>query len=90
MVTIRRRVRVTGMVQGVFYRDSCRREANRLSVAGWVTNRDDGSVEAVFEGSRYAVEALIGWCGRGPVHARVDHVEVAEESPVGEVGFRIV
>lgn len=90
MVTIRRRVRVTGMVQGVFYRDSCRREANRLSVAGWVTNRDDGSVEAVFEGPRYAVEALIAWCGRGPVHAWVDHVEVTEESPVGETGFRII
>lgn len=90
MVTIRRRVRVTGIVQGVFYRDSCRREANRLSVAGLVTNRDDGSVEAVFEGPRYAVEALITWCGRGPVSAKVDHVEVTEESPAGDVGFRIV
>jgi len=81
---------VTGRVQGVFYRDSCRREANRLSVAGWVTNREDGSVEAVFEGTRYAVEAMIGWCGRGPAHAWVDRVEVIEERPIGETGFQIV
>ena len=83
-------MRVTGRVQGVFYRDSCRREAGRLSVAGWVTNREDGSVEAVFEGSRDAVEAAIAWCGRGPAHSWVEQVEVAEERPIGEAGFRIV
>lgn len=53
-------------------------------MAGWVTNREDGSVEAVFEGTRYAVEAIIGWCGRGPVHARVARVEVIDERPIGE------
>jgi acylphosphatase len=87
---IRRRVQVTGRVQGVFFRDTCRREAAARGVAGWVTNRDDGSVEAAFEGSRDAVESMIDWCRRGPAHASVDRLDVSEEDPTGESGFAIV
>lgn len=87
---IRRRVVVTGRVQGVFFRDSTRREARRLGVAGWVTNRADGSVETVAEGERDAVEALVAWLRRGPDRARVDTCTVTEEEPQGEAGFRVV
>jgi acylphosphatase len=87
---IRRRARITGRVQGVFFRDSCRLEARARGVAGSVTNRSDGSVEAVFEGPADAVEELISWCHRGPASARVDAVEVTEEEPEGETGFAVV
>ena len=87
---IRRRVRVTGQVQGVGYRFTCEREARSWRVAGWVTNCDDGSVEAVFEGSRDAVTSMIDWCRRGPTHARVAHVEVTEEDATGDSGFAVV
>ena len=87
---IRRRVVVTGRVQGVFFRDSTRREARRRRVAGWVTNRDDGSVEAVFEGEPDDVEALVAWSRRGPARARVDTHAVTAEEPTGEAGFAVV
>lgn len=64
--TVRRRVRVTGRVQGVGYRYSCRAEAQRRQLAGWVTNRDDGAVEAVFEGPADPVGAMVEWCRHGP------------------------
>jgi acylphosphatase len=86
---MRRRVRVTGRVQGVFFRDSCRREAERRSVAGWVTNDTDGSVTAVFEGAGADVDALVAWCHRGPEHAVVDGVQVIDEHPTGTQGFVI-
>jgi acylphosphatase len=86
---IRRRVVVHGQVQGVFFRDTCRREAVSQQVTGWVRNRSDGAVEAVFEGEPQAVEALTRWCRGGPRHARVDRVEVAEEAPTGERGFEV-
>ena len=86
---IRRRVRVTGRVQGVFYRDTCRREARRRDVNGWVSNRPDGSVEAVFEGAEDAVEEMVAWCRRGPAQASVRRVEVREEDPAGESGFSV-
>ena len=87
---IRRRVVVTGRVQGVFFRDGTRVEARRLGVAGWVTNRADGSVEAVVEGEPGAVEALVAWLRHGPERARVDTCSVTEEEPQGDVGFRVV
>ena len=87
---IRRRVVVTGRVQGVFFRDSTRSEARRLGVAGWVTNRADGGVEAVLEGEPGAVEDLLAWLRHGPERARVDTCTVTEEEPVGEPGFRVV
>ena len=79
-----------GQVQGVFFRDTCRREATRHGVSGWVCNRPDGAVEAVFEGASDAVEAMCTWCGSGPPHASVSRVDVIEEPPRSESGFRIV
>lgn len=84
---IRRRVRVSGLVQGVGYRWSCTREAVRRGVAGSVRNLPDGSVEIVAEGPADAVEGLVAWAGRGPSGAEVRHVEVLEEPPAGERGF---
>jgi acylphosphatase len=88
-VVIRRRVVVTGRVQGVFFRDSCEREANRLGVRGWALNREDGRVEAVFEGEPDAVEEVIEWARTGPAHAYVTNIEVVDEQPAGESGFQI-
>ena len=84
--TVRRRVVVRGDVQGVFFRDSTRTEAESRGVSGSVTNRDDGAVEAVFEGSREAVDALIAFCREGPSRADVEDVEVTEEEPEGSGG----
>jgi acylphosphatase len=86
---IRRRVVVRGEVQGVFFRDSARREADRRGVAGSVTNRSDGAVEAVFEGPEPAVEQLVEWCRSGSPRAEVRDVEVTEEEPEGLDGFRV-
>ena len=86
---VRRRVVVTGRVQGVWFRESCRREADSLRVAGWVRNRSDGAVEAAFEGESAAVLAMVAWCKTGPPYAEVDHVDVADERPEGVVGFRV-
>jgi acylphosphatase len=86
---IRRRVVVHGDVQGVFFRDTCRREAQAAGVRGWVRNNPDGSVEAVFEGEDAAVETLCRWCEKGTSHSRVDRVDVRAEDPVGESGFRV-
>jgi acylphosphatase len=86
---IRRRVIVTGHVQGVFFRETTRRRAESAGVAGWVRNRPDGAVEAVFEGGRDAVERLVAFCEDGPRGARVDWVDVAAEEPEGLRGFEI-
>lgn len=88
-MTVHRRVVVRGRVQGVFFRDSCRAEAQRLRVAGWVTNRPDGAVEAIFEGEPAAVEAMVEWMRHGPPQAQVSSVEVTEADPTGETGFRV-
>ena len=82
------RVSISGRVQGVWFRETCRERATTERVAGWVRNRPDGSVEAVFEGSRAAVERMVSWCHDGPPRAHVAGVEITSESPVGEVGFR--
>ena len=87
---VRRRVIVSGRVQGVFFRATCAREAVRHDVRGWVRNRDDGGVEAVFEGSPEAVDAMVAWSGHGPSGAAVDHVEVRAEPSEGLDRFRIV
>ena len=86
---IRRRVVVHGLVQGVFFRDSTRRLAQRHGVAGWVANRPDGAVEAVFEGEADAVERLVAFSRAGPRVARVESVEVLEEEPEGLRGFAV-
>ena len=85
----RRRVVVHGNVQGVFFRDSCRREASSRGVAGWVTNRADGAVEAVFEGEPDAVDEMVGWCSRGPGGADVASAEDTAEEPEGLSGFDV-
>ena len=86
---IRRRVVAHGQVQGVFFRDSCRSEAEGRGLAGWVTNRSDGAVEAVFEGDPEDVEALVTWCRDGPRRADVEDIEVSEEPPEGLSGFDV-
>ncbi|HEY6592682.1 MAG TPA: acylphosphatase [Asanoa sp.] len=86
---IRRRVIVSGRVQGVFFRDTCRREAARRGVAGWVRNRADGTVEAAFEGRPEAVDALVAWVRTGPPHAAVTGVDVRAEPVEGAAGFEI-
>ncbi len=86
----RRHVVVRGGVQGVFFRDSTRDEAERQGVAGWVRNRDDGAVEAVFEGDPQAVERLVDWCRSGPSSADVEDVEETEEEPEGASGFEVL
>ena len=85
----RRRVVVRGNVQGVFFRDSCRQKARSRGVAGWVANRPDGAVEAVFEGSADDVAALVDFCRQGPRGADVRSVEETSEEPEGLNGFRI-
>jgi acylphosphatase len=83
---VRRRVVVRGDVQGVFFRDSTRKEAESRGLSGSVTNRSDGAVEAVFEGPRENVEAMIAFCREGPSRAQVQDVEVTEEEPEGSAG----
>lgn len=85
----RRRVVVSGHVQGVFFRDSVRRLAASRGVGGWVRNRPDGTLEAVFEGERETVEALLDFCREGPRGARVERVEVSEEPPEGLAAFEV-
>ena len=86
---VRRRLRITGRVQGVWFRESCREVADRLGVAGSVRNRADGTVEVVVEGPAQEVEALVAWCRTGPPAAEVTGVDVAEQQPEGLVGFRV-
>ena len=86
---IRRRVVAHGRVQGVFFRDTTRRRAQALGVAGWVANRDDGAVEAAFEGDAEAVDAMVELCRRGPGRAEVTELEVADEPPEGLRGFEV-
>lgn len=85
---VRRRLILTGHVQGVFLRASVKEAADNEGVAGWASNCPDGSVEVVLEGSREAVESVVGYCRTGPVNARVDSAEVGEEDPEGLSGFQ--
>jgi acylphosphatase len=86
---IRRRVVVRGHVQGVFFRETTRRRALQAHVSGWVRNRPDGAVEAVFEGERDAVERLVAFCEEGPRGSRVDRVDVTAEEPEQLHGFDV-
>jgi acylphosphatase len=86
---VRRRVVVRGRVQGVFFRDSLRREAVSAGVAGWVRNCRDGSVEAVLEGPNDAVEEVLRFASEGPPRASVTNVETFDEEPEGLRGFEI-
>lgn len=85
----RKHVIVYGFVQGVGFRFAVERAARSRGVAGWVRNRLDGTVEAIFEGEREDVEALVDFCRCGPRGAEVERVEVSAESPEGRAGFRV-
>ena len=76
-------------MQGISFRVAARDRARSRGIAGWVRNRPDGRVEAVFEGAEEAVRSLVDWCGRGPVGAEVESVDVAWEPVEGEQGFAI-
>jgi acylphosphatase len=86
---VARRVSVHGHVQGVFFRDSCRAEAERAAVTGWVRNEPDGTVTAQLEGPADRVEQLVDWCRTGPSRARVDRVEVSHTEPSGATSFAV-
>ena len=81
---VTRRLVISGRVQGVWYRESMRRQAEQLGITGWVRNRMDGSVEAVVQGSAEAVDAITRWSHRGPEQARVEKVEATAAE--GEFG----
>lgn len=87
--SMRRRVILQGRVQGVCFRETALRLAERNGVAGWIRNNLDGTVEAVFEGDPAAVERLVEFCRLGPPEARVDRVEVSEEPQEGLTGFTV-
>lgn len=89
---VRKRVIVSGTVQGVFFRDTCRREALAHGVSGWVRNLPGGDVEALFEGSEAAVAEMVRWARTGPPAADVRAVEVREETPAPEElrGFEVL
>ena len=73
------RLVIHGRVQGVFFRDSMRQEAQHLKVAGWVRNRSDSTVEAVMQGEPAAVDAIVRWAQRGPQHAQVTRVDIGPD-----------
>jgi acylphosphatase len=84
-----RDVVIHGLVQGVFFRGACLDEASAAGVRGWVRNEYDGTVAAHFEGSPQAVEAMVEWCRKGPRHAVVQRVDVAESTPEGHARFEV-
>jgi acylphosphatase len=87
---VRRRLIVSGRVQGVWYRESCRQRAQALGVTGWVRNNPDGTVEAGLEGEATAVDTLIAWMRVGPPRAQVTNVVVVDEAPTGERAFVVL
>ena len=86
---VRYRVLVSGRVQGVFFRDTCRRLAQENGVSGWVRNLPDGRVEAVFEGSPQNVARLVDWSRHGPRLAQVENIGIHPEPPEGLPDFQI-
>ena len=87
--SVRRHVTISGEVQGVNFREATRRKATEAGVAGWVANRSDGTVEAVFEGPPAAVDELVEFCRDGPTPASVENVDAREEQPEGLTGFDV-
>ena len=85
----RRRVLISGLVQDVWFRATTAKHAVQAGVRGWVRNLSDGRVEAVLEGTADAVNEMVDFCSQGPEMARVDRIEVVEESPENLEGFRI-
>lgn len=90
MERIRAAVRVSGKVQGVFFRHSARLRATGLGLTGWIRNREDGDVDATVEGARDRVAEFIAWCRVGPPHAEVRELKVTESAATGEFSsFRV-
>lgn len=83
---VRAHLHISGLVQGVFFRDSAREKAEELGLVGWVRNLPDGRIEIVAEGDKEKVEELIKWAGDGPSAARVDDLDVEWEEYVGKFG----
>lgn len=83
---VRAHVFVSGRVQNVNFRAYTRDEAKRAGLDGWVKNHGDGRVEAVFEGTRGAVQRLVSWCYSGPTSAEVEHVDVTWEDATNQEG----
>ena len=83
-------VRVSGRVQGVFFRAEARSRAESLGLSGWIRNEPDGSVAAVFAGEPERVDSMVEWCRRGPAGARVDEVEVSDAADEPGDGFRVL
>lgn len=83
------RLVIHGRVQGVFFRDSMRREAQNLALAGWVRNRSDGTVEAAVQGEPAAVDAIVCWAQRGPQHAQVERVDINSDDG-SYTGFEVI
>lgn len=77
---VRVHLKISGRVQGVYYRASTLQEAEKLGLTGWVMNCPDGAVEAVAEGAKHKLEELIAWCRQGPDGARVTNVDVRWET----------
>ena len=73
------RVVVSGRVQGVFFRMETKRAADQVGVTGWVRNKQDGRVEAVFQGDDNQIDRMVEWCKKGPALSRVTRVDVTEE-----------
>jgi acylphosphatase len=88
-VPVARRAVVHGRVQGVFFRDTVRRAAQQRGVAGWATNRPDGTVEVWLEGEQDAVDSMLRVLHDGPPRAEVERVDVDEVEPQGLGGFEI-
>ena len=86
---IAKEVVVHGRVQGVFFRDTCRREARSAGVAGWVSNEPGGTVRAHFEGAAHAVDAMVAWARRGPQRTDVTGVDVEDAEVTGHDGFEV-
>jgi acylphosphatase len=86
---IRYRLLISGRVQGVFFRETCRRLAQQHDVSGWVRNLEDGTVEAVFEGPDEDVRHLVAWSRQGPRSAVVEDVRAQPEPPEGISGFQV-
>jgi acylphosphatase len=85
----RAHVRISGRVQGVFFRAEAANRARSLGLAGWIRNNHDGTVEAVFEGPRERVESMVRWSGSGPSGAAVQRLGTEWEEPAGEHGFAV-
>lgn len=90
MTKVRAKVVISGKVQGVWFRQSTKDEADKLGVMGWCRNCPDGSVEAVFQGEKEAVQSIIDWCHEGPKMARVNQVNVEWQKAEDDLdGFKI-